>query len=531
MFVHRLAQALLLASGLAAQSPEQCIAWLRDQHGKPVPAAHGTLLCAPPFTLPALADTRTPLLAGLLPATRVLSATADAHGWIRFTDPDRLPLHAGSGFVTTSAGLGALLVRLRPGQAQRLQLEPLGAVTTHSGSEEFTLFARAVLPAGVLVPLPPLAGTSVRLPAGIYEAWIASADGFAWQRLEVRSGQNLVLSLPTSGQVVATSAGTTLHPVGRPDVDLLARGPQCTLLGTALAAPLVTWHHGVCLAPGVLPGPASPKPLAWPPTTSEPAPLVPVPATGLPADAVAITLLRNAAGDYRVLGASAVRDDAFHLPEPPAGDSWVLFLAKGRAPIAVAWSLLRTAREATTAGVPLVVSARDERGLPLADVALEYEPGGMAPATVRGHTDGRGRADLGPALGPGVLRVRDERFANQTVELDAIPAAGLQLTVQAGSELRGKATWADGSVARGIVVTLRDPRGLLQPTQRAVATDDAGAFVFTGLPEDHALVVFASTQREGRTWTARIAAARAAAEGCELVLRNEDPVLQPPAGR
>ena len=103
--------------------------------------------------------------------------------------------------------------------------------------------------------------------------------------------------------------------------------------------------------------------------------------------------------------------------------------------------------------------------------------------------------------------------------------------VATGSALLGTTTWPDGSPAKGVVVTLRDADGRLRPALRAVASDDRGAFVFAGLPDDRPLVLFASAQREGRTWSGKLDRQRSGGEPVALVLRDEDPQLLPAGGR
>jgi len=155
----------------------------------------------------------------------------------------------------------------------------------------------------------------------------------------------------------------------------------------------------------------------------------------------------------------------------------------------------------------------------------------MDPAQLDTSTDERGEARFGPVHAPGRLRVSDPRFLNQQLELEAVPHDGLPLVVAAGSSLLGTATWPDGSPAIGVVVTLRDADGRLRPALRAVASDSRGAFAFAGLPDDRPLVLFASAQRDGRTWSGKLERQRAGGEAVALMLRDEDPQLLPPGGR
>ena len=518
---------VLCATAARAQQSTLGTVLVRDPAKQAIAGAHGELTLEPAHTLPALHG----LSLGSSAASLAHAiGTSDAHGSLTFRHSggaDRAL--AGSGFVHTDRGLGALVARLRPGQAQRLQLEPMGEVTTHGGSEPFTLFARARLTTGEVLDLPPQHGTSVRLPAGVYEVWAKNRDGWTWQRLAMRSAQRTLLSFTGAACVLQTRPGTRLQPAGHPEVELLGGEHDVTLLATALQASLVAFVDGNSDGERTLP--AGSGPLRWPPTPLDTA--ATVPGTVTTSDAVVVSLLRDNTDSWRVLAVAQAREGRFNLRAPPPGDTWLLALAADHAPLAVAWS-------ATTPppplrllpGVQLVVRARDEQGLPIVDLAVEYTPGHMEPATARGHSDGRGQAQLGAVLAPGSLRVCDERFANQQIDVDTIPLDGITLTALPGATMRGIVKWPDGTPAHGVVVTLRDPHGELRPAQRALATGDDGAFTFTGLPPQRALVLFGTVPKLGHTWSARLDRAVAGGDGAiELALRDEDPQLAPPPGR
>ncbi|MBL8754726.1 MAG: carboxypeptidase regulatory-like domain-containing protein [Planctomycetes bacterium] len=517
--------ALACATSAPAQAPAPCLVELRDASGARVADAEGLLACEPPMSLPALAEfTRQ--------ERRVLQATSGADGRLRFVAADATPMLAGSGLVRTHAGSGALLERLRPGRVPRLTLQPLGAVAldaTADADEPFTVFARALLPGGGLVALPPLAAQpphGVRLPAGVYEVWIARRAGWSWQRIEVRSGQVTQLVADGPGQVLQLHADATLFPFRRPDLDLTRNGRTVQLLASALASTYVTWAGERCLPIGALPGPSRPDVLPWPPV-AEPPPRVRLASHGLETGTRVYSLQRSAGGDWLPLAAVRVANDACELPAPPPGDTWLLAVGPDLPPFAIAWSHSVQPELRRPVGVPLAVTARDESGEFVVDLAVEYVPHAMDPAAVRGHTDAIGQARLGLAVGPGILRISDDRFANQDVALDTIPAEPLPLVVRAGVALRGTARWPDGKPAAGVVVTLRDPTGTLRPVARAVLAEADGSFTFTGLPERGGVVLFATTQHLGHTWTARAQVRLDDAGDCRLELRDEDPRLEP----
>ncbi len=518
------------ATVVAAQGPDTTIVLLRDPSGAKVEGATGTHLGESQSNLVALRGSGCAERLG--PAPTFLTARSDAKGQLRLTAPaDRGPLAAGAVLVRSDAGLGALLPRARPGQAQVVQLQPMGEVTTPGGSETFTLWARAILPNGDGAPLPPETSERMRLPVGSYDVWAQSTDGWTWQRLTVRSKQRSLLSFAGPARRLHVRPEARVHPAGRPEIQLLPVGRELSLLGSALAAPLVTWVGERCLGELVVPSLATNDGLVWPPPPIGEQPTVQLIAPGAPRDAVLFSLSRTAAGSWQVLAAATASSGTFQLPPPTTGDAWLLLVGSEHAPTATPWAVGVVPKAlAMQKGLPLQVSARDEQGLPIVDLAVDYTPNQMDAASVHGHSDGRGNAQLGRVLSPGLLRVSDARFANQELEVDA-PGAGVVVTVHKGSELRGVAKWPDGKAARGVVITLRDPSGSLRPAHRAVASGDDGAFAFAGLRENQTLLLFASTQRDGRTWSAKLDRLRAGGEDVELVLHDEDPQLVPPTGR
>lgn len=536
---------LCLAAPLRAQAPggaapgtaaPEIVVLLRDPSGAPVAGATGWLCVEPVHAPAALPDGLPAPRSAHSPSRREVVATSDARGVLRFTPPtDGQPPGAGAGAVTTAAGLGALLPRLHAGRAARLMLTPLAEVSTSTGSEPFTLWARATFPDGTAVTLPPLRGNAVRLPAGDYEVWSETADGWSWQRLALAPGRRTVLQFDGQAQRLAIAPDAFVHPAGWPALDLGAGGTNAVLRGAALAAPLISWL-GPAQAwrvdgPRVVPGPPERLPIDWPPAGTSPAERERFTlAADAPPDATLFALSRNDRGDFRLLAAAPVRGGAFELPPRPAGDTWLLLLATDRAPAAWPWSPLPAgAQLASAPGVELVVDLRDATGLPAVDAAVEYVPDGQEAATVAAHADALGRARFGRVTGPGTLAVSDARFANQTIALARVPVEPLTVVVSAGQRCAGHARFAPGGAAATIVVTLRDPRGLLRPAERTVVAADDGAFAFDGLPEDGALVLFATARRDGRTWSAR-RTVLAGDDAIELQLFDEDPKLEPTGG-
>jgi hypothetical protein len=482
---------------------------VRDQSG-PIAGATAELLGQPRLQLPALAG----LELGRAPLA--LRGSSDARGIVRIPLPAATEVGSASGYVHTAAGLGGLVADLQPGRAQRLELQPMGEVTTATGTEPFTLHARARLADGGRCRLPPQTGTRVRLPAGDYELWAHSDDGWIWRRIQLRSGARAELHFDGAPRTLPLAADTRLAPLDWPGLELVGADAQVLLRGTAAEAELVTRRGDRWLGPHAA-------------DTAAPAPTT---RTMPAADGILCCVLEHQrSGRWLLREAGLVRANEVRLAAPPPGDTWLLQCGPDTAPMAAPWSAGELPRLPAAHGVPLRVRAVDRSGAPLGHIAVDWTPHGMDPAQLDTHTDERGEATFGPVHAPGRLRVSDPRFLNQQLDLDAVPHDGLELVVATGSALLGTTTWPDGSPAAGVVVTLRDADGRLRPALRAVASDDRGAFAFAGLPDDRPLVLFASAQREGRTWSGKLARQLAGGLAITLVLRDEDPQLLPAGGR
>jgi hypothetical protein len=526
---------LFATAALAAQAPsaERFLARVRDPSGAAVGRAHAELQPRAASHLPALAEVA--LAAG--PGPSLLVATSDEHGLLRVAPPAGATLvGSASGLVTTTSGLGVLVFDLQPRRLQDLSLQPMAELGTSTGSETITVYARAFAPDGRTVTLAPRTGTAVRLPAGDFELWVHSDDGWLWLRRTLAPGSTTPLAFePTVRRVLWRPGLAWVHPADRPDVPLWRDGePGITLRGAAVDAPCVGWLAPTVVGPVTLPAGNGATADTWPPP---PAPRgagartwsVPDELRGTRPRLFGVERIGErwhvrlacdlAAGGDGVPGTCVV-------PAAPSGDSWLVLVTDRHAPTASLWSDVGAQFPfAPPRGVPLRVTAFGPDGLPVADLAVDYEPADMEPAAVHGHTDARGELRLGAALAPGVLRVRDPRFLNQEIPLPLIPLDGVRVQVVAGATVTGTVTLHDGGTPDGVVVTLRDPRGLLQPSTRAAVTAADGSFVFTGLPAETEFVLFATTTRGGHTWSGRASAVRAGGEPVVLRVRDEDPEL------
>lgn len=511
------------------------IALLRDPSGAKVQDATGWLMTEPAWQLAALQGSDLPTLATGTPKPQEITATSDRRGVLRFPIDEQSLAAAGSGMVTTTAGLGALLPRLHAQRTPLITLEPMALVTTATGSESFVLIARATLPDGSKLTLPPQQGNQVRLPAGDYEVWAGGRDGLIWQRVQLAPGTRTELQFAGAVQRLRLAKDAYVHPATMPSLSLRqfageefgGETDEVTLRGAALAAPWITWSNGIVTPARVVPGPPTVAVRAWPPQGDlrERSRTYRLAKTA-PAETVLLGLLRKPDRSFDVVAYATNREQPLRMPSSPNGDAWLLVLAPGRAPYAQPWSTTADGQELRSPkGLPLTIAARDRRALPIADLMVSYIPERQDAAALLARTDATGVARFGNVTGPGTLQVSDERYRNQEVPLELVPSESLPLVIDDGETLRATVAFADGAASDAIVVTLRDPSNELRPRERSLVASTGVPFSFYGLPSEHNLLLIATAQRDGKTWSAR-RVVNALDEDVVVTLRNEDPVLR-----
>lgn len=515
------------------------IALLRDPSGAKVHNARGWLRTEPAWHLEALQGaalpgTQVPGLAGSLPRAHEIEATSDERGVLRFPIPEGSMAAAGTGIVTTGEGLGALLPRLHQKRTPLVTLEPMALVTTETGSEAFSLVARATLADGTKITLPLQRGKEVRLPAGDYEVWACGRDGLVWQRMQLQPGQRARLRFSGAAQRLRLSDDAYVHPAGLPRLSLHTFiGPdfagddgEVALRGAALAAPWISWRDGIVTPARVVPGPPSDEARPWPPRSdrldrSE----VHLLADGTSEQAVLLGLTRQEDRSFRVVAYARNEAGRCRMPRAPAGDNWLLLLAPDKPAMAHPWSRPSDRPLRLQRGQSMTIRARDRRSLPIADLLVTYTPEDQDAATVVARTDATGVAHFGHVAGPGLLQVSDARYLNRDLPLELIPTDTLPLTIEDGESLTASVRFADGHDSEAIVVTLRDPSNELRPRQRSVVAAVGEPFSFYGLPSERTFLLIATAQRDGKTWSAR-RPVNALDEDVVITLQNEDPVLR-----
>ena len=524
------------------------IALLRDPSGAKVQDAIGFLQTDPAWRLASLgaADESLRRLGSpqtarsarleLEPSSPQLTAVSDRRGLLRFVIPRNCLATAGSGLVTTKAGLGALLPRLQAKRTQVITMRPMGLITTKTGSESFVLIARATLPDGSRIMLPPLKGTSVRLPAGAYEAWACSREGLTWQRLDLEPGQRRDLKFAGPAQRLQLADNSYLSPEDMPALSLREYcGPdfggktnQLVLRGNALTAPLISWLHGAVTPARTASAPATIDPQEWPPIKDRrPRELEYRLPASAPNATTLLGLVRKDDDSFRLVAYAQNEGGTLRMPACPPSDAWLLLVAPRHAPTAQPWPITKNGSTLRPEkGHSFAVNARDRGSLPIIDLRVSYTPRDSDAATVIARTDAAGSANFGRVTAPGTLRVSDARYANQEIKLEEVPAKRLSLSILDGESLTATVRFSDGEPGKAIVVTLRDPKSNMRPRERSIVTDVDTPFTFGGLPNAYNLLLIATAQRDGKTWSARQTINSFDAAGV-ITLHNEDPVLRP----
>ncbi len=481
--------ALLVASTCAqAQSKGSIVGLVTDADGKLVEGASVRFVPDGKPDIPALVD--------VTPPSDCIESTTDARGMFRISSD-----HTGLVLVSNKAGLGALALRCWPGRASALRLSPMAELADFEGGE-IAVFAAARLESGGTTErrlLPTMRGQTVRLPAGDYEIWWLGARGATWQSVSLQEGLRVELRAPRE-TVSLTVEDQQLSPVGFPHLQL----PKNTaLLGDAARAVLLARSMAA-------------------ETEAISLRLVDAP------DGTHCALLLGAAnGTFAVVANPMPSDGIVLLPSQlRAGDDWVLAHAPGRAAQALPLMKAMAAGEVRWRSERSVSCAiTDPDGSPAGAAAVTYRPTADGPVTARAFCDELGNARLGPISGSGVVSVEGEGHLPFRASLAEEDAAPLVIRLEAGLRVAGTARFSDLGPANAIVVTLRDPSGRMRPATRTCVTASDGSFAFSGLDSTTRWLAFASTTRDGKTFSARCDA-HGGSDPIVLVLEDEDPKLK-----
>ena len=456
---------------------------------------------------------------------------SDARGRFRVAAP------AGTGclWIEHADGLGAMRAHYATEAPERVALEPLGAVRLRGGER---LVARVlVLRAHASrVDLGRREGTRVRLPAGDYLLWLESGAHSWVDRVRVEPGKVLDLDLPADGlaQEFIGPAGCRLAFADWPQVELQRDAAGAVRPPVVRGLGILRWTLDVAGGAQVFgelwygpDGPASSE--AGAVTAPEERAVVRVSTVGgSPAAGADVFVIGVRGSRARVLArARADSDGRAGLPLPdaaPGEERRILVRAADHPPT---WDRLPNGA-ALTVELPPVDTRR------ILVVAPSGDPVAFASIRLRGDrmpertfpTDLAGNAVVRvPAGSVPELEVHDAEHLPFRGLLGPRSGGSPQVVqLRDGLQLHGVAYLDDRQIAPNVRIELRDPSDTTGVRTRTVVTDDHGRFRFRGLP-DALFTLSVTTERNGVTWSGRLARAQPGDTEWRLDLGNEDPPL------
>jgi len=457
-------------------------------------------------------------LRGLLPAPPPVEGTTDARGSFHLAAGEPAWLEV------TGDGLGALCCWVQPGDPVRLVATPLGAVVLPPGA----LGAHVRTEAGDALGW--RAGGEVRLPAGTFRLLVRFADGLDEHRVLLGPSARVALFRSTrapfavrfeprlaSQAIVDGWSGVPLRPDAEGRVEVWAPAPPARAhrLTFAVAGPegAVALHASVVGA-----GETEVSLLAtrWRQLDG------PLPDHGL------VATLAGSPLAPRCVALTPLRGGTTMVPD--AEDLQHVVLAAGTAITAL--PSVDQALELPAAR-DLTVSVVDTAG-PVADAEVELR--GVPPhVTRRAVTDRRGRVRFAavPRARCTLLLDAAEVVAGPTdVSLAQLDEGRVSVQATPGAALAGRVTLggAPPPASQVIDLTLRDPTGVLATTTRRAAVRSDGSFRFGGLPPGGRFTLFATTQVDGITYSAKLHGVLAGTE-VALDLHVEDVPMPRPVRR
>ncbi len=507
---------------LTAQEPQAAVTVLVRHQGRPVEGAEVRFLrnSAPDL----------PLVAPLLHPPAAIPGSTNVRGDCRLTIDDDAP---GVLLVKHGTALGALVADRRPGEAARVELQPIAEVTLSGQDEEFTLWPAVASGSGTLFHLEPMRGSRLRLPAGDYVCWWRRGDDHGSQRLRLRPGSSTALAWDDAPMRLLRAPDTTTTPSGFPHVAILTEGRGQTLLhGLARVADLhCEWTPPRCFVDRPAPTHSdAPDGTTFPSGSPEPAAPLTVQVEGVPTGAAAQAFVVEQhlqGGEPRIVGRARFASDAHAVVPWPTwpGNFHLLVRCEKRATLIQPLAELQEAASLVLRqGRPIRLRVSVADGSPAAGARVRLvSASGLSLAEVR--TDSSGRAHFAHADAFDTVRIE----ATDHLPMDVAAPEGdgaLLVRLSEGAAVTGRVLNEDGSPAAGVAVSLKwiAPTVPRHPLTRL--TDADGAFRFGGLQAATEVGLFVQRTQHNETWSTT-GRTRAGAPPTVLQLQHEDPQLRP----
>jgi len=510
--------ATLAAAPCLAQQPGATL------HGRVLAADSGTPLAGASLTFQPQEDHQVVLLRGWVGAGPRQIARTDANG--RF----RIPCGSAGCLLVQheKRGLGAMVHHATPNSFRTVQARPMGELVLPGGADA-VVHILAVSPAGQHTHLGQWSGPRIRLPEGGYRLLVNSRGGWTESRCLVVSARSQELpKAPPKRRILRLYDGflgrITLQ--GWPRVALATTadklrvpdGPGPRILqvweereGCVLLRQVWVQQRTQTLA-------ASTRALQF---------LHVEDAHGKPVVGALCFSCYQSTGGLRIVSRSQSdgrgRAPIADVSKEPTG--FVLVLKSG---FALGHGEVFGTDDAIKVqlqpGHPLRMLVLGPRGDPQPRVEVQLQPVAAPWAARRSFTDPKGEVlfqDL--PLGAARARLLGTPFLMEAHPVQvAETAKPAIIQARPGYEIRGRVLLPSGQPAANALVLLREARGSSRLTEKVVGTGPDGSFTLAGLPKELQLVLTASLERGGRTWTSRALRVSAGSLGLRVQLLAED---------
>ncbi len=520
--------ATLATAAVCAQQPGDTL------HGRVLAADSGKPVAAATLTFQPEEPHSVVLLQGWVGAGPAQSASTNDRGTYR------IGCHgAGTLLVEHDSGFGALVHRTSPNTFQTVQARLMGELVIPGGADAVA-YVLAVSPTGHTTHLGHRPGPRIRLPAGDYRLLVHS-DRWIELRCRVISGRRQVLQpVPASRQTLRLYAGFR----GR----ITLRGwPRVALPQTAGVAPvpdgpgpriLQVWEQrqdAVLLRELWVQQPHQ----TLSPSSRGLRRLQVHDARGNPLGGAWCFSCYQAPGGLRIVSRSRSNDHGqariADVSTEPTG-----FLLVHKRGFALGHAELFGTRHPITVklgrGYPIRLVVLGPKALAQAGVEVRLQPTAAPWAACSSFTNPKGEVvfrDL--PLGEARARLLGTPFLIQEHIL-AVTRTGKPATIQArpGFKIQGHVLLPSGQPAANALVMVREPLGSLGLGETVACTGPDGGFTFQGLPKELALVLTASLERAGRTFTSKALGVEAETLDLRVQLLAEDrpqPGKRKPSGK
>lgn len=164
------------------------------------------------------------------------------------------------------------------------------------------------------------------------------------------------------------------------------------------------------------------------------------------------------------------------------------------------------------------------RGEPQPDVEVQLRPVATPWGGRSSFTDPKGEV-LFTELPLGEARVvlLGTRFLMEEHPVRVTKGARpVRIQAHRGHQIQGQVLLPSGRPAADALVVVRDPRGSLPVAEVVASTGHDGSFTVAGLPKGTPLILTASLEQGGRTWTSRALRLSADTRGLRVHLLAED---------